>query len=110
MMKWLAHNWFKAGILLILALAVALIAYYFMVFIPQRQEAQQAEQELQATFDKTAKEDCVTQAQQLAVQEYESSITCTGGYAPADCKDGSTYLVPQYNNAYTICLQGKGLQ
>lgn len=98
-MKWLADNWFKVGLLMILVIAIGLIAYYFMIFIP-----------LRASLDRTAKENCVSEAQQTAIQEYEASPTCIGAYAPATCTDGSTYLVTQYDNAYTTCLQSNGLQ
>jgi len=78
--------------------------------------AQQAEQ--QATKDKeilvaAQKADCKIEAEQNAISLYKNSPSCSGAYGitPAkNCGDGETYLVSQYNNAYGICLQGKGLE
>ncbi len=52
---------------------------------------------------------CVTTAQQIAINEYKNSYSCTGAYPSNDCNNG-TYLVPQYNYAYDTCLQSKGLK
>ena len=108
-MKWLEEHWFKVGILSILLLVVILSAYYFMIFVPQREAAREAAAKFQSNFEKFQKESCVTQAEQIAINEYESSPLCTGSYAPSTCTDGSTYLVAQYSNAYNVCLQSKGL-
>lgn len=76
-------------------------------------QAKQAEQ--QAITNKNnliaqLKADCVSTAQQSAISQYETSIMCTGAYAPKECKDGKTYLVANYDNAYNTCLQSNGLK
>ena len=89
----------------------------------QQQSDMQAQQgQQQALIDQnnliaSQKADCVKQAQQTAISEYASSDSCIPrpgyvmGFIPAkDCKDGRTYLVPQYDNAYNTCLQSKGLK
>jgi hypothetical protein len=56
---------------------------------------------------------CSSIAQQEAVTQYENSPMCHipqpfGGIL-ASCVDGKTYLTPDYNNYYNVCLEQYGL-
>ncbi len=64
----------------------------------------------QSNLIASQKAECVANSERIAINMYENSSSCTGTYASADCTDGKTYLVPQFNNAYNICLEGKGLK
>lgn len=111
-MSWLKEHWFKMGILLVLLLVIGLLAYYFMIFIPKKDLDEKAAIDFQDSVTKMEKENCVTSSETTAINEYESSALCDNSnpYAPATCSDGITYIVSQYNNAYDVCLQSKGLK
>ena len=74
-------------------------------------ELQQKQDEQQALVDqnnKVAAEKamCVSEAQQNA-EDLNTSSCARGDYC---LKGTGAYLVVQYNNAYTTCLEGYGLQ
>ena len=74
----------------------------------QQQQAEQDAATAQQNMIAAEKASCVTEAQDTAVSEYKTAF-CGGTNYSANCYNG-TYLVTQYNNAYTTCLESKGLQ
>jgi hypothetical protein len=107
--SWLHDNWFKAGILLLPFIVVVLASYYYLVTVPRIQAVQQDQIQQQNSFVSIMRGQCATEAEQSAVLVYEHGPDCTGSDADASCHDGITYLVPQYNNAFRICLEKAGL-
>ncbi len=74
----------------------------------QQQQAKQEAATEQQNMIAAERASCVTQAQDTAISEYKTAF-CGGTNYSANCYNG-TYLVAQYNNAYTTCLESKGLQ
>ena len=108
-MNWVKEHWFRLSIVTIFFLAVILIAFYFMVFIPGQERDREATATFEQTLDQIQRQSCAESSELSAVELYENSSLCKGPYAPDDCKDKKTYLVTQYKNAYDICLQRAGL-
>ena len=58
---------------------------------------------------------CSSQAQQEAVTQYENSPLCHDnsftkfGGTLANCVDGKTYRIPNYNQDFNVCLEQYGL-
>jgi len=80
----------------------------------QQADFQQKQSEQQAITEQNnliadEKASCKSEAESNAINMYNHSSSCTGSYPSNDCNTG-TYLVAQYNNAYAICLEGKGLK
>ena len=78
----------------------------------QEKRLEQASAAIQKDEIANEKAACVTEAQTIAISEYEKSPTCTSNTyytPPATCYDGVTYLTNQYNTQYNTCLQSKGL-
>ena len=110
--EFLICNWFKLAIFLVLLIGVILMGYYFFIFSPQQNNAKQEAVAENNNLIAGEKASCVTEAQIKAMNQYESSPSCTASYyftPSADCTDHSTYLVPVYKNYYDTCLETDGL-
>lgn len=56
MKNWLKENWFRAGILITILAAVFSVGYYYVIFLPQKEQAR-INQQKQEQIEKELKED-----------------------------------------------------
>ena len=76
----------------------------------QERKDQEKAAELQRSREALGKSSCASEAVKAAVDHYKSSSLCRGFYASSEECNNGTYLVANYNSAYEICLQRKGLK
>lgn len=85
------------------ALTIVLILYQSLVAIPKQN---QQNIESQQSLERDERQECAIEARNTAVMEYAETYCIYT--TTAACSNG-TYLIAQYNNAYSECLQTDGL-
>lgn len=71
-MNWLKENWFKAGLLFVLALVAISLLYYLVFFLPQKEQTRITEKEeieLEGCLDEASKNHISTIINLLEVKD-----------------------------------------
>ena len=104
MNTFIKDNWFKLGIIIILSIAVLSVAYYFVIFIPQKEgaktEQQKQEQLIKDQEKELEQQEKCREAGTKAYNDYKRNNSLSTGY----------FFDPEFyfNKTLQLCLYSGG--
>jgi uncharacterized membrane protein YciS (DUF1049 family) len=85
-MEWLKEHWFRLGILLAWLIIAGSVCYYFVIYIPNKNEQESSDKSAQASVQADSLQECLDTAQDNARKVYFNYCITSGEYSnPQDC-------------------------